>query len=123
LARSQKIQGRVSRIGFDWPDITGVWGKLDEEIAELKAAPSLEERSAELGDVLFVLVNLARWLDVDAETALREANGRFTQRFQKIEQLAAQRSIKLEEIDFAALDLLWEEAKELLANGEPSAKV
>lgn len=123
LARSQKIQGRVGKIGFDWPDIAGVYAKLAEEVGELKAAESVTEQQAELGDTLFVLVNLARWLNVDAESALREANLRFTQRFQQIEALAARRGLQLKELDFAALDVLWQEAKEILANGGASAKV
>lgn len=111
LARSQKIQDRVNKVGFDWPDVAGVWGKLDEEIAELHAAATPEERTAELGDMLFVLVNLARWLGVDAETALRETNLRFSQRFQGVEQLAQARHLNLSDLDFAALDALWQEVK------------
>ncbi|MCA9958366.1 MAG: nucleoside triphosphate pyrophosphohydrolase, partial [Anaerolineales bacterium] len=123
LARSQKIQDRVARIGFDWPDMAGVYAKLTEEVGELQAAQSDAEQQAELGDVLFVLVNLARWLHVDAETALREANIRFAQRFQQVEALAAARGLELAALDFAALDALWQEAKENLANGGASVKV
>lgn len=111
LARSQKIQDRVNKVGFDWPDVAGVWAKLDEEIKELHAAATPAERTAELGDVLFVIVNLARWLGVDAETALRETNLRFSTRFQGVEQLAQQRHLNLNELDFAALDRLWQEVK------------
>lgn len=111
LARSQKIQDRVNKVGFDWPDVAGVWAKLDEEIAELHAAVTLEERTAELGDVLFVLVNLARWLGIDAESALRETNLRFSRRFQGVEQLAESRHLSLAELDFVALDALWQEVK------------
>ncbi len=111
LARSQKIQDRVNKIGFDWPDIAGVWAKLDEEVQELHAAATPTERTAELGDVLFVVVNLARWLGVDAETALRESNLRFSQRFQGVEKLAQERGIDLAKLDFAVLDDLWQEVK------------
>ncbi len=111
LARSQKIQDRVNRVGFDWPDVTGVWEKLEEEIKELHAAATPEERTAELGDILFVVVNLARWLGVDAETALRETNLRFSRRFQGVEQLAQSRSLDLAAMDFAAMDALWQEVK------------
>jgi tetrapyrrole methylase family protein / MazG family protein len=116
LARSQKIQQRVRRIGFDWPDIGGVMLKLEEELAELKTAESTAGQMAELGDVLFVLVNWASWLNVDAETALREANLRFCRRFQRLEQLATERSLQLETLGLAALDGLWNEVKLLLAN-------
>ncbi len=88
LARSQKLQDRVSKIGFDWPNIAGVYGKLTEEIGELQEAHTPAERQDELGDLLFVAVNLARWLDVDAESALREANLKFSRRFRQVEQLA-----------------------------------
>lgn len=112
LAYSQKIQERVGRIGFDWPDIAGVVEKVAEELVELKAAASPEERRAELGDILFAVVNWARWLGLDAETALREANLRFTRRFHHMEQLAGERNLTLAEVDFDTLNLLWEEAKE-----------
>jgi tetrapyrrole methylase family protein / MazG family protein len=118
LARSQKIQQRVRRIGFDWPNIGGVMAKLDEELEELKSAASPAEQMAELGDVLFVLVNWASWLNVDAETALREANLRFSRRFERLEQLAAERGLQLDKLGLNALDDLWNEAKLLLASGE-----
>ena len=123
LARSQKIQHRVGGIGFDWPDLAGVYTKLDEEIGELKEADTAVEQQAELGDILFVLVNIARWLDVDAESALREANLRFSRRFQILEALAAERNIDLTAIEFSTMDGLWEEAKEILAKDNTSVKV
>ena len=115
LARSQKIQTRVARTGFDWPDIDGVFAKLDEEVAEVRAAATADEKRAELGDILFVVVNLARWLGADAETALREANERFSRRFRSVEQLAAGRGLALSALSFAELDALWNEAKAVLA--------
>ncbi|MCP5096884.1 MAG: hypothetical protein GY943_15140, partial [Chloroflexi bacterium] len=110
----QKIQNRVRKVGFDWPDISGVYDKLDEEVAELKAAASLDERMLELGDILFVIVNLAKWMGVDAESALREANLRFGQRFKLLEQLARERSLILSEIDIDDMESLWQEAKSKL---------
>lgn len=123
LARSQKIQSRVSKIGFDWPHISGVYEKLAEELRELREANSSLERQSELGDLLFIIVNLARWLDVDAESALREANLRFDQRFRLVEQIAEQRQLDLQQLDLAELDILWEEAKEKLAKAGSGAKV
>lgn len=111
LARAQKIQDRVKRIGFDWPSITGVEGKIQEEISELKSADSQEERRYEFGDLLFAVVNWARWLDIDAEAALREANLRFSRRFRYIEQLAGERGLELIDLDLDALEALWDEAK------------
>lgn len=111
LARSQKIQQKVSGVGFDWPDISGVFAKLYEEIDELNEANSSVERADELGDLLFVIVNLARWLDIDAESALREANLKFTRRFQGVEALVAARQLVMAEMSIEALELLWQEVK------------
>lgn len=116
LARSQKIQDRVRKVGFDWPDIQGVLAKLDEEVAELRAAASQEERQWELGDVCFLLANLASWLEVDAESALREANLRFSNRFDRLEALRIERGLKWQEMDLPMMDKLWEEVKQSLAN-------
>jgi tetrapyrrole methylase family protein / MazG family protein len=118
LAQSQKIQNKVGEIGFDWPNLAGVWQKLAEEIAELQAATTSEERAGELGDILFVLVNLARWLGVDAESSLRQTNLRFTRRFQLVEQLAAERGLDLSQLDLDQLELFWDEAKAKLAKIE-----
>lgn len=111
LARSQKLQDRVSKIGFDWPNVAGVYAKLTEEISELQEAHTPAERQDELGDLLFVAVNLARWLDVDAESALREANLKFSRRFRQVERLAAERDIDISQLDLAGIDILWEEVK------------
>jgi MazG family protein len=123
LARSQKIQSHVSKIGFDWLEIEGVFQKLNEELAELRDANSMSARQSELGDLLFVIVNLARWLNVDAESALREANVRFGCRFHLVEQLARERQIDLQQLNLADLDILWNEAKEMLAKVSTDAKV
>lgn len=114
LMRSQKIQERVRRVGFDWPDSDGVKAKLREELAELERARGRSQQAAELGDVLFAVVNLARWLGIDAESALREANARFTRRFQILETLAQERGIVLAQADLDMLERLWQEAKQLL---------
>jgi tetrapyrrole methylase family protein/MazG family protein len=123
LARSQKIQSRVSKIGFDWPDLAGVYDKLSEELIELKEANSSIDQQSELGDLLFIMVNLARWFNVDAESALREANLRFGRRFRLVEQFAKERQIDLEQLNLADIDKLWEEAKEKLAKVSADAKV
>jgi len=114
LLRAQKIQQRVKKVGFDWPDISGVVDKVAEELAELEAAENSAEQTAELGDLLFAVVNWARWLDIDAEIALREANLRFENRFRELENLAQQRGQDLARLDLETLDSLWEEAKEVL---------
>lgn len=123
LAQSQKVQDRVRKVGFDWPAIDGVYEKLQEEIAEIQAAQSQEERQAEVGDALFVLVNLASWLGVDAETALREATLRFRRRFQLVERLAAQNGENLAKMSLDEMEALWQQAKKIVADGEMIDKV
>lgn len=116
LAYSQKLQARVRKVGFDWASIEGVYDKLDEEINELRQAKSPVHRAEELGDLLFVVVNLAKWLNIDAESALREANLKFSRRFRALEQLAAVRQLILSEMDEEALESLWQEVKVQGAN-------
>ena len=111
LARSQKLQGRVRKVGFDWPEINGVYEKVQEEIAELREATTPEHRAEELGDLLFVVVNLANWLDLDAESALREANLKFSRRFRGVEKLAASRNLTLSDMTLDDLEALWQEVK------------
>lgn len=113
LARAQKVQERVKRVGFDWPSLSGVQGKVQEEFSELKAADSYQERQYELGDLLFAVVNWARWLDIDAESTLREAIIRFSRRFRYIEQLASERGLELTELDLNSLEDMWNEAKRI----------
>ncbi|GAB4276683.1 MAG: nucleoside triphosphate pyrophosphohydrolase [Candidatus Promineifilaceae bacterium] len=123
LAQSQKVQDKVRKVGFDWPAIEGVYEKLQEEIAEIQAAQSQAERQAEVGDALFVLVNLASWLGVDAESALREATLRFRRRFQLVEQLAAQNGGDLAKMSLDEMETLWQQAKKIVADDEMIDKV
>lgn len=114
LKRADKLQKRAARVGFDWPDIDPVWEKLQEEINELAEARTSAEQDAiedEVGDLLFTVVNLARFLSVDAETALRRASQKFSNRFKQVEALASEQSRSLPELDLDELDLLWREAK------------
>ncbi len=114
LAHAQAIGRRVSRVGFDWTRVEEVWAKVQEEMAELRAAPDAAERAAELGDVLFALVNLARWLDVEAEDALRATNVKFHRRFAWLEEQARASGRPLEEMPMAEMDALWEQAKSVI---------
>jgi nucleoside triphosphate diphosphatase len=111
LKRAEKLQRRAARIGFDWPDVAGPRAKIDEELAEIEAAATPEERAAELGDLLFSVVNYARHLDIDPETALREASARFEQRFRKVEEIADK---PLKDMNIEALEALWQRAKKLV---------
>jgi tetrapyrrole methylase family protein/MazG family protein len=123
LVRSEKIQAKVARQGFDWPSIEGVYDKIAEEIAEVRAAETTDEQASELGDLLFVVVNLARWHAVDAETALRDANNRFSRRYRLVEQLAASRDLDLTALDINELEALWQEAKATVARNSPADTV
>ena len=129
LMRATKLGRRAARVGFDWADTAGVRAKVDEELAELDAAlaesgaPGAQTGAApgarrapgtvadELGDLLFAIVNLSRHLQVDAETALRAANGKFERRFHRMEELARARCVTLERLTALEWDALWGEAK------------
>jgi tetrapyrrole methylase family protein / MazG family protein len=111
LARAQAIGERVARTGFDWPNLNGVLAKLDEEIAEVRAAQSPECQEQEMGDLLFTLVNAARWLQVDCESALRSACDRFVWRYREMEQAARAQGRVLADLSPAEQDALWEQAK------------
>jgi ATP diphosphatase len=108
LKRAEKIQRRAARIGFDWPDAVGPKAKIAEEMAEIEQAVTDEERAAELGDLLFSVVNYARHLDIEPETALREATARFEKRFRKVEEIADR---PLKDMNIEELETLWQRAK------------
>lgn len=111
LTQAQEYQDRAARVGFDWPEIEGVLDKIREEIEEIKAAQNLDEVTAELGDLFFVLVNLARWRKVDAESALRGTNIKFKKRFGYVEQGAKNQGRNLSDMTLEEMDVLWNEAK------------
>ncbi|HLF00931.1 MAG TPA: nucleoside triphosphate pyrophosphohydrolase [Anaerolineales bacterium] len=110
LAQAFAYQSRVARVGFDWPDISGVIAKVHEEIAEIDAAAE-SEQAAEAGDLLFAVVNWARWLKVDPESALREANAKFAKRFAHVEAGAKAQGKELRAMTLEEMDALWNEAK------------
>jgi tetrapyrrole methylase family protein/MazG family protein len=111
LAQAVEYQKRAARVGFDWPDIQGVVDKLNEELAESQQANTSDQRSKEVGDLLFAVANLARWYHIDAESALREANVRFRQRFAYIEAQAHARGRSITDFSRDQLETLWQEAK------------
>jgi tetrapyrrole methylase family protein/MazG family protein len=119
LTQAQELQDRAARVGFDWPEIAPVWEKVREELQEVLTAPDEHAREKELGDLLFAVVNLARWYKVDAESALRATNQRFRQRFAHIEQRAREMGRVLGEMTLAEMDALWEEAKHNEKGVEP----
>ncbi len=111
LAQAQAIGRRAARVGFDWTRVEEVWAKVEEEMAELRRASTSREQAEELGDLLFILTNLARWLGIEAEDALRTANLKFRRRFAHLEEEARQRRIPIEQLTPDEMDALWEEAK------------
>jgi tetrapyrrole methylase family protein/MazG family protein len=111
LAASQEMQERAANIGYEWPNVEGVLDKVHEELAELRAAATPAEQAEEYGDLLFVLVNVARGQGMAAEAALRAANDKFRRRFASVERQAAEQGVALRDLDFAALDMLWDSAK------------
>ena len=113
LTYAQLMQDRVGRAGFEWDDISGVLDKVVEEVDELRRAAGHEEKFLELGDLLFTLVNLSRWLNIQAEDALRQANRRFQGRYTAMERLAADRGLDFAQLPLAAKEELWQEAKRL----------
>jgi tetrapyrrole methylase family protein / MazG family protein len=111
LLQAESYQKRAARVGFDWPDKQGVLQKISEEIAEFEQTSDQELRVSEIGDILFSIVNLARWYDIDAESALREANRRFRQRFFHIEETARNLKVRLSDLSLDEMNALWNEAK------------
>ena len=117
LAASQEMQERAANLGYDWPSIDGVLDKVAEEADELRQAANDAERAEEFGDLLFVLVNVARRRGIEAEAAVRAANAKFKRRFASVERGAAAQGVALRDLDFAALDALWDAAKAEETNG------
>lgn len=111
LSQAQEYQERAARVGFDWTEIEGVLDKIVEEIAEVRRAENGTELASELGDLLFALVNLARWKKVDAESALRATNLKFKKRFAHVEQGARKQGRNLSELTLDEMEALWQEAK------------
>ena len=114
LSYAQSVQERAARVGFDWEDFDGVLAKVNEEVAELSEAQTPEHREAELGDLLFSLVNVGRWMGVDVEGALRGSNVRFHHRFAEMERTAEVRGESLADMSLDEKEILWQQAKAAL---------
>ena len=113
LSQAQEYQDRAARVGFDWPEVDGVLDKVREEIEEIKRAETDFELADEIGDLFFVLVNLARWKKIDAESALRGTNIKFKKRFGFVEIGAKKQGRNLSNMKLEEMDTLWNEAKNL----------
>jgi tetrapyrrole methylase family protein/MazG family protein len=114
LSLAYRLTEKASSVGFDWPDMKGILKKLDEEMKEFREALSLQKRNRireEIGDLLFVIVNIARFLEIDPETALRRTIEKFTSRFHYIERSLQEKGKTLRESNLSEMDRLWGEAK------------
>jgi MazG family protein len=116
LLRAFQLTRKAARIGFDWPNVEGIFDKLQEESTELREAIHKKESDAriegELGDILFVAVNLSRFLNVDPEIALHKASAKFTRRFHQMEKIAREKGTTLAEIPRPQLESLWDQSKQ-----------
>lgn len=114
LLRAQRLQDKAARVGFDWERVEQVWAKLDEELGELRRATSEQNRAKiedELGDVLFSLVNLGRFLEINPDEALHKTTTKFIRRFQYIERELTRQGKTPKQATLAEMDALWEQAK------------
>lgn len=114
LMRAQKVQHKASKAGFDWDDVDGAFDKIYEELDELKIAMKQccqDDIQDEFGDVLFSVVNIARFIDVDSEEALTGATDKFMSRFTEVERMAAEQNIDMKKSSVEELDMLWDKAK------------
>jgi tetrapyrrole methylase family protein/MazG family protein len=112
LMRAEKMQAKAARMGFDWPQVEGALAKVGEELEELRRETDPHRRAAEFGDLLFAMVNVARFLGVDPEAALQGTNQRFAQRFAFIEDALAAQGRQWGDVTLQELDALWDEAKQ-----------
>ena len=116
LLRAYKLQSKAAKVGFDWPDVKGVWDKVQEELAELQEALASGDRAAaenELGDVLFAIVNYARHQKIEPEVALNGTNNRFAKRFAHVESCVEESGKAWQDFSLDELDQFWDEAKRL----------
>jgi MazG family protein len=118
IHEAHQISSRAARVGFDWPDIEGIFDKLQEEVLELKEVISEEDGEKrrerledEIGDMLFVIVNISRYLKIDSESALKRANRKFKSRFQYMERELAKQGKTLDQVRLEEMEALWQKAK------------
>jgi XTP/dITP diphosphohydrolase len=125
LTRARRVQEKAASAGFDWPSIAPVWDKVNEEMEELRqacAAGNTGDIEEEFGDVLFSLVNLSRFLHLNAEGSMRQAIAKFERRFHGIEAALAQRGRRLEEADLEEMDAIWNELRQQEQLRQPQQK-
>lgn len=116
LMRADKVQKKAAKVGFDWNSVDGAFDKVSEELNELKEAVTMgvvDNVREELGDLLFSVVNVSRFISVDSEEALTNATDKFIDRFSKVEKMAEEKGINMKETELSELDKLWDEAKQV----------
>jgi XTP/dITP diphosphohydrolase len=110
LVKAMRMQDKAAQVGFDWPNKSDVWEKVEEELQEFKEAEGAEKED-EFGDLVFSLVNYARWLKINPDDALEKTNKKFKYRFEKIESFAKENKLKMEEMSLEEMDQIWDKAK------------
>lgn len=115
MVKAYRIQDKVKGIGFEFHDAEDAWKKVDEELAEFHAETDPDKKEQELGDVFFSLINYARITGINPDSALERTNIKFITRFQKMEELAHSKNLKLEDLSLEEMDVLWEEAKKIIS--------
>jgi XTP/dITP diphosphohydrolase len=110
LVKALRMQDKAAQVGFDWPNKSDVWEKVDEELQEFKEAEGVEKEN-EFGDLLFSLVNYARWLKINPDDALEKTNKKFKHRFEAIESFAKENNLKLLDMSLEEMDAVWNKAK------------
>lgn len=110
IIKASRMQDKVAQVGFDWPEKEHVWDKVEEELKEFKDAEGTQKEE-EFGDLIFSLINYARWLKINPDDALEATNRKFKYRFESIEKYAQKKNIKMEEMTLSEMDEVWEQAK------------
>ena len=110
MIKATRMQDKAAQVGFDWPQKEQVWEKVEEELNEFKDAHG-SKKEEEFGDLIFSLINYARWLKINQDDALEATNRKFKYRFESIEQYAKENSIKMKEMTLSEMDEVWEQAK------------
>ena len=110
IIKASRMQDKAAQVGFDWPEKEHVWDKVEEELNEFKDAEGTQKEE-EFGDLIFSLINYARWLKINPDDALEATNIKFKYRFESIEKYAQKKNIKMEEMTLSEMDEVWEQAK------------
>ena len=110
IIKASRMQDKAAQVGFDWPEKEYVWDKVEEELKEFKDAKGAHKEE-EFGDLVFSLINYARWLKINPDDALESTNRKFKYRFESIEKYAQEKNIKMEEMTLSEMDEVWEQAK------------